>query len=140
MAAGWLGGEPESICHSYPCKMQFLWRFPFSLSLPCLQNQGLLFWWCATNESFQNGAKVPWEAMGNTRDRLTECSGLEGTSGDHLVQLPTEAGSPTADCTGPCPGHGASNVPDDRFGLLPVLSSGYSSRQLKIKPIRTRVC
>jgi len=36
--------------------------------------------------------------------RITECSGLEGTSVDHVVQHPAEAGSPTAGCTEPCPG------------------------------------
>jgi len=35
---------------------------------------------------------------------ITECSGLEGTSVGHLVQSPAEARSPTAGCTGPCPG------------------------------------
>jgi len=35
---------------------------------------------------------------------ITEWSGLEGTSVGHLVQPPAEAGSPTAGCTGPCPG------------------------------------
>ena len=34
----------------------------------------------------------------------TEWWGLEGTSGDHPVQPPAESGSPTAGCTGPCPG------------------------------------
>ena len=36
--------------------------------------------------------------------RITECLGLEGTSVGHPVQHPAEAGSPTAGCTGPCPG------------------------------------
>jgi len=36
--------------------------------------------------------------------RITEWSGLEGTSVGRLVQPPAEAGSPTAGCTGPCPG------------------------------------
>jgi len=36
--------------------------------------------------------------------RITEWSGLEGTSVGHLVQPPTEAGSPRAGCTGPRPG------------------------------------
>jgi len=36
--------------------------------------------------------------------RITECSGLEGTSVGHPVQPPAQAGSPTAGCTGPCPG------------------------------------
>jgi len=39
--------------------------------------------------------------------RITECSGLEGTSVGHLVQPPAEAGSPRAGCTSwlpnPCP-------------------------------------
>ena len=33
------------------------------------------------------------------RDRITEWSGLEGTSVGHPVQPPAEAGSPTAGCT-----------------------------------------
>ena len=36
--------------------------------------------------------------------RITECSGLEGTSVGHPVQPPAEAGSPRAGCTGPRPG------------------------------------
>jgi len=36
--------------------------------------------------------------------RITACSGLEVTSMGHPVQPPAEAGSPTAGCTGPCPG------------------------------------
>ena len=36
--------------------------------------------------------------------RITECSELEGTSVGHPVQPPAQAGSPTAGCTGPCPG------------------------------------
>jgi len=36
--------------------------------------------------------------------RITECSGLEGTSVGHLVQPPTKAESPRAGCTGPRPG------------------------------------
>jgi len=36
--------------------------------------------------------------------RITEWSGLEGTSVGHLVQPPAEAGSPTVGCRGPCPG------------------------------------
>jgi len=35
--------------------------------------------------------------------RITECSGLEGTSVGHPVQPPAEAGSPRAGCTGPRP-------------------------------------
>jgi len=35
--------------------------------------------------------------------RITEWSGLEGTSVGHQVQPPAEAGSPRAGCTGPCP-------------------------------------
>jgi len=38
------------------------------------------------------------------RHRITECSGLEGTSVGHLVHPPAEAGSPRVGCTGPCPG------------------------------------
>ena len=36
--------------------------------------------------------------------RITECWGLEGTSGGHPAQPPAEAGSPTVGCRGPCPG------------------------------------
>ena len=36
--------------------------------------------------------------------RITEWSGLEGTSVGHPVQLPVEAGSPRAGGTGPHPG------------------------------------
>ena len=36
--------------------------------------------------------------------RVTDWLGLEGTSGDHPVQPPAQAGSPTAGCTGPRPG------------------------------------
>jgi len=36
--------------------------------------------------------------------RLTEWSGLEGTSVGHPVQPPAEAGSPRAGCTAPRPG------------------------------------
>ena len=36
--------------------------------------------------------------------RITECSGLEGTSVGHPVQSPAEAGSSTVGCTGPHPG------------------------------------
>jgi len=36
--------------------------------------------------------------------RITEQSGLEGTSVGHPVQVPAEAGSPTAGCTAPRPG------------------------------------
>ena len=36
--------------------------------------------------------------------RITEWSGLEGTSVGHPVQPPAEAGLPTAGCRGPCPG------------------------------------
>ena len=35
--------------------------------------------------------------------RITECSGLEGPSGDHPVQPPAGAGSPKAGCTAPRP-------------------------------------
>ena len=35
---------------------------------------------------------------------ITEWQGLEGTWGDHPVQPPPEAGSPSAGCTGPRPG------------------------------------
>ena len=35
--------------------------------------------------------------------RISEWSGLEGTSGGHPAQPPAEAGSPRAGCTGPCP-------------------------------------
>jgi len=41
---------------------------------------------------------------GGTQQRITEWSGLEGTSVGHPVQPPAEAGSPTAGCTGPRPG------------------------------------
>jgi len=34
----------------------------------------------------------------------TECLGLEGTFVGHLVQPSCRAASPTAGCTGPCPG------------------------------------
>ena len=36
--------------------------------------------------------------------RITEWSGLEETSVGHPAQPPAQAGSPTADCRGPCPG------------------------------------
>jgi len=36
--------------------------------------------------------------------RITECSGLAGTSVGHPAQPPAQAGSPTAGCTGPRPG------------------------------------
>jgi len=36
--------------------------------------------------------------------RITDWSGLEGTSGDHPAQPPAQAGSPRAGCRGPCPG------------------------------------
>ena len=36
--------------------------------------------------------------------RITEWSGLAGTSVGHLVQPPAQAGSPTVGCRGPCPG------------------------------------
>jgi len=43
--------------------------------------------------------------------RITECSGLEGTSVGHPVQPPAQAGSPRAGCTGPRPG-GAGISPE----------------------------
>jgi len=42
--------------------------------------------------------------VGISNHRITEWSGLTGTSVGHLVQPPAEAGSPRAGCTGPCPG------------------------------------
>jgi len=44
-------------------------------------------------------------------NRITECSGLEGTSVGHPVQPPAQAGSPRAGCTAPCPG-GAGIFPE----------------------------
>ena len=39
-----------------------------------------------------------------TMPGITERYGLEGASGDYLVQPPAKAGSPTSGCTGPWPG------------------------------------
>ena len=50
------------------------------------------------------GAAQPGEETAAGNHRITECSGLEGTSVCHPVQPPAEAGSPRAGCTGPCPG------------------------------------
>jgi len=41
---------------------------------------------------------------GHGDHRITEWSGLEGTSVGHPVQPPAQAGSPTVGCRGPCPG------------------------------------
>lgn len=35
---------------------------------------------------------------------ITECLGVDGTSGNPLIQSPAKAGSPGAGCTGWCPG------------------------------------
>jgi len=51
----------------------------------------------------QNSSKYS-HTPGFPYHRITEWSGLEGTSVSHPVQTPAQAGSPTAGCTGPCPG------------------------------------
>ena len=47
---------------------------------------------------------VVFFSLKNGFHRITECSGLAGTSVGHLVQPPAEAGSPRAGCTAPRPG------------------------------------
>ena len=54
--------------------------------------------------------QLPWQNIAaagkpqRNKPRITECSGLQGTSVGHPVQPPAEAGSPRAGCTGPRPG------------------------------------
>jgi len=58
----------------------------------------------------QEGGQTPPQAPSHPpprccpADRITECSGLEGTSGGHPVPPPAQAGSPRAGCTAPRPG------------------------------------
>ena len=67
----------------------------------------------------------------------TECYRLEGTSVGHPIQPPAEAGSPTASCTGPCPG-GSRLLPCGKPLLqgLPLLqhwSGGNGEEKCKTK-------
>ena len=55
------------------------------------------WWFCAVNKSVLRVPNV-------SEDRITEWSGLEGTSVGHPAQPPAQAGSPRAGCTGPRPG------------------------------------
>ena len=80
--------------------------------------------WCAEDSLSRGSAKASLPGLFHhkvrylSRHRITEWSGLEGTSEGPLVQPRAKAGSPTAGCTGPCPG---------RFYLLclfPILTNG----------------
>ena len=79
--------------------------------------------------------------------RITECSGLAGTSVGHPVQPPAEAGSPTAGCTGPCPG-GAWISPEKEtpqppwaaWARAPSPSEGRSSSSCSAGTSSASVC
>jgi len=77
---------------------------------PCLRNAGRFR---GSGVGWKRGS-APWwvPAAGVGREeqrveedhRITEWSGLAGTSVGHPAQPPAQAGSPTVGCRGPCPG------------------------------------
>lgn len=60
-------------------------------------------WVLTAEQGLPAGSRITLWKAGDKTDH-TECLGLGDASGEHAVQPPAKAGSPTAGCTGLCPG------------------------------------
>ena len=77
---------------------------PVSSRSPFLLQVNVKSWRLVAEHGSENSYVPVARLIDAALHRITEWQGLEGTSGDHLVQPPAEAGSPKAGCIGSHPG------------------------------------